>query len=245
MKARRILLVLLAIVISTGVAYGTTKTKSPFTGSTYTHNSMFDNYEKYDGIDVSQWQGNIDWAKVKKTGKVDFAIVRCAYRGTKYGTIVKDQYYDQYFKGAAKQKIPVGAYIFSQAITQAEAREEANYLLKCVKGYDVALPLVIDFEFGSGYRINALKKKSKTYNTNVVSAFCKVIKDAGYTPMVYANYSEMTGYLNPSTLVSKGYKLWLAQWSTKASLSQKYICWQYSSKGKLSGTGSNRGMCVR
>ena len=239
MRIRRILLVILVVMLSTAAAYATTTTTSPYTGNKYTHNSMFDNYEKFNGIDVSVWQGDINWAKVKNSGAVDFAIVRTSFSSISDGSLHTDSKYKANLSGASKYDIPCGVYHFSQAITQKEAKSEANYLLKRIKGYDVTLPVVIDFEFGSNYRINALKKKTKTYNTNVVSAFCKVIKDAGYTPMVYANYSEMTTYLKPSTLLSKGYQLWLAQWSSKASLSQKYICWQYSSKGKVAGISDN------
>ena len=239
MKTRRIILVILALMLSTTIAYGSSTTTSPFTGSKYTHHSMFDSYEKYNGIDVSEWQGDINWKRIKNTGKVDFAIVRCSYSSTANGKLYTDKKYKANLKGAAAQGIPCGAYHFSQAITKKEARAEARYLLNRIKGYDVTLPVIIDFEFGPGYRLNKLQKKTKTYNTDVVSAFCKVIKDAGYTPMVYANLSDMTSSLKPTTLRNRGYELWLAQWASKASLSQLYLCWQYSSSGKLKGIPGN------
>ena len=113
------------------------------------HNSRFDGYAIKKGIDVSTWNGTIDWKKVGDDG-IEFAIIRGAYRGYgDQGTLVKDDKAAYNFEQAEKAGIPVGAYIFSQAVTEEEAVEEANYLLNIVKGYDITLPLVLDFEYAS------------------------------------------------------------------------------------------------
>lgn len=212
--------------------------KSPFISGTYTHSSMFDGMNIYNGIDVSEHQKTINWTKVKADG-VDFAIIRVAGRGYgSSGRLYDDKYYKQNLQGALDAGIKVGVYIFSQAVTVAEAEEEADYILKRIAGYNITLPVVFDFEFGSGYRVNALKYKTtacKTAITNMCIAFSDKVKAAGYTPMVYANTSTFNGYMYPQQIISAGYDLWLAQYNSFAELTKKYVCWQYTSSGSVSG----------
>ena len=209
--------------------------KSPYDNKTYTHNSKFKDYNVTYGIDVSYWNGTINWQKVKNDG-IKYAFIRVGYRGYgKTGTIDNDSTFKRNITEAKKYGIKVGVYFFSQAITTAEAREEANYTLKQIKGYGLDMPVVIDYEYAGGSEGRLTNANlSKTAATNIVMEFCKTIKSGGYTPMVYANYSMLNYDLNKSTIDSS-YKVWLAHYSTSTSYSGKYEFWQHTSKGKVSG----------
>ena len=121
-----------------------------FSYAGYTHDNRFEDYLILKGIDVSKFQGDINWSNVKADG-IQYAFIRMADRGYgSAGTLAQDSYGQSNMEEAIKANIPVGAYIFSQAITEEEAIEEANYLLDSVKGYNVELPLVMDFEYSGG-----------------------------------------------------------------------------------------------
>lgn len=121
--------------------------KSPFTSSTYTHNDIFKNYNIYNGIDVSKYNGDINWDKAKKDG-VDFVIVRVGYRGYgKSGTLCTDPNYKANIEGALAAGIKVGVYYFTEALTTDEAREEAEFCISKIKDYNITLPVAIDYEY--------------------------------------------------------------------------------------------------
>ena len=226
--------------------YGSSTSVSPYTNQTYTHHSTFDGRTIINGIDVSQWQGQIDWNKVKAAG-IDFALIRVGYRG--YGSAgtlnasTKDTYYDTNMANATAAGVNVGIYVFSQAITPEEAKEEAQYILNNIGSYDVTMPLVLDYEYAStksglgGRLYNA--NLSKEEATNVCLAFCQTIAEAGYTPMVYANKSMLESQLNASDITSKGYRIWLANYTTNTTYGGYFDFWQYSSTGKVDGISGN------
>lgn len=215
-----------------------------YTGKTYTHQARFNNLIVLNGIDVSEWQGkNIDWNKVKAAG-IDYAFIRVGYRG--YGSsgtlseATKDAYYDINMKNAAAAGIKVGIYIFSQAITKTEAVEEANYILNHIGNYDVSMPLIMDYEYATsngGRLYNA--KLSKAKATEICLAFCDTISQAGYTPMVYANKSMLENQLNAASITAKGYRTWLANYTTNTTYLGDFDFWQYSSEGKVNGISGN------
>lgn len=135
------------------------------------------------GIDVSKYQKNIDWKKVKESG-VEFAIIRCGYRGYGSGEILMDPYFEQNISGALKNGIKVGIYFFSAAINESEAREEARWVVNVISKYRITYPVAYDFEsFGLG-RLQGLTAKDITNNAN---AFLSYIRSSGYTPMMYAS----------------------------------------------------------
>ena len=215
--------------------------KSPFTNSTYTHNDTFSGYKIYHGIDVSKYNNNngtIDWNKDKKAG-VDFVIVRVGYRGYgKSGTLCTDPFYKTNIEGALAAGIKVGVYYFTEALTTSEAKEEAKFCIDKIKDYDITLPVAIDYEYptdGSkpvGRMYNA--KLSKSAATANVKAFCAAVKDAGYTPLVYANKSDFSSLIDGAS-IGKSYKVWLANYTTKTTYANKYEYWQYTSSGKVNG----------
>lgn len=200
------------------------------------HNSKFSGYTIKQGIDVSKWNGTIDWKSVKNAG-IEFAFVRTSYRGTSTGSLATDPTAAANMKNAAAAGVKVGAYIFSQAITEAEAVQEAEYLLKTVKGYDITMPLVFDFEYYEGGRLSN-KKLSRRAQTDICLAFCERIKKAGYTPLVYANKSMLSSDLYASEISAKA-PVWLAHYTTKTDYSGDYDFWQYTSTGKVSGITGN------
>ena len=208
-------------------------TKSPYTNKTYSHRSDLVDRPITHGIDVSEWQKEIDWNKVKADG-IQYAFIRVGYRGSTKGTLSDDAYYQQNLANATAAGIEVGAYIFSQAITKEEAREEANYLIERIKDYNITFPVVLDYEFTSDKGRLEKAKLSKEEATAICLEFCKTISNAGYTPMVYANPDMLNNYLNPSEISDK-YLVWLANYTTETSYTGKYDYWQYSSDGSVDG----------
>lgn len=191
------------------------------TFSSYSPRSVKSGETLHRGIDVSNWQGSINWSKVKAAG-VEFVIIRGAYRGTSTGTLAKDGRFDEYIKGAKAAGLKVGAYVFSQAITTAEAQAEADYLLKVVKGYSLDLPLVFDLEHYSGGRFTKANL-SRRAKTDLCKAFCARVEAAGYESMVYSNPSMLNYELYAGELG----RLWLAHFTTRTSYSgHAYEYWQ-------------------
>ena len=189
------------------------------------------------GIDVSKWQGTIDWEAVADAG-IDFAIIRVGYRGYSTGVLVEDSYFEKNIKGATAAGIKVGVYFFSQAITQAEAVEEASMVISLISGYNLTYPVFIDTE-ESGGRADSL---TKTQRTAVVLAFLKTITNSGYSAGVYASKNWYTDNLNASLLSS--YTIWVAQYSSTLTYTGKYDIWQYSQTGTVDGISGNVDMNI-
>lgn len=185
------------------------------------------------GIDVSAYQGTIDWAKVKKDG-VEFAFIRVGGRFGASGKFYPDSYAKTNLRNATQNGIKVGVYFFTQAITTKEAIEEAKYTLDVIKGFDVTLPVVIDTEYLSGGRHNKLNAKQRT---DVCQAFCRTVEAAGYKGMVYANVAWLNNNLQMSRLSQ--YDVWVAQYYHTCQYKGKYVCWQYTSKGHVDGIRGN------
>ena len=181
------------------------------------------------GIDVSAWNGTINWTKVKNAG-IEFAFIRVGGRYGKNGKFYDDETAFDNLAGAIKAGIKVGAYFFTQAVTEKEAIEEAEYTLKKIKNYDVTLPLVIDTEWLGGGRHDRL---SRAVRTKVVKAFCERIKQAGYEPMIYSSRSWLNDDLDMSKLSS--YLVWAAEWGPKLQYDGDYISWQYTDRGRVNG----------
>lgn len=208
----------------------------------YAHPEKYKNYSKYHCIDVSAHQRKINWAAVKKAG-ITHAIIRVGYRGYgAAGNLREDEYYKENITGAYNAGIKVGVYIYSQALTQKEAREEADFIMKYIKPYrsKITLPVVFDYEFSpvpTGRFVSG--KISKARMTANCTAFCERVKAAGYVPMVYANYSMLTKKLDYKTLQNK-YKIWLAHYTSESKKPATdypgtFYMWQYSSSGYVNG----------
>ena len=191
------------------------------------------------GIDVSSHQEEVDWQAVAASG-VQFAMIRAGYRGYTMGTLNIDRYFQANVEGALAAGLDVGFYFFSQAVTVAEAIEEAQYLMELVEPYRgrIRYPLVFDWE-----RQSASTSRTKDTSEEMVAAcavaFCETVKANGYIPMFYASpskaYSMDLGYLS-------GYPFWLAHYTKdQAPSSYRYTfdMWQYSSTWSVPGIDGN------
>lgn len=186
------------------------------------------------GIDVSKWQKEIDWDKVKNEGVV-FAIIRCGYRGSVTGSLVEDPYFEQNIKGARAAGIKVGVYFFTQAVNEVEAVEEASMVISLVRDYELQYPVFIDTEGAGGNgRADSLNVEERTA---VCEAFCTTVKNAGLEAGVYASRNWYNNKLTASTLES--YAIWLAEYRSVPLYQGYYQMWQYTSKGKINGINGN------
>lgn len=186
---------------------------------------------EFKGIDVSKWQGNIDWAKVKASG-IKFAMVRSSARHT---------YVDDKFKanvqGCVDNNIDYGIYHVMYATTVDIAKLEAKHFLNTIKGLKPTYPVVLDLE-----RWEENANCSGELLTDMATAFCDIVEKAGYYIAIYANKSWLTGVLNYNRL--KRFDIWLAQWSDKATWTGNFGLWQYDNSGKIDGINGNVDMNI-
>ena len=177
------------------------------------------------GIDISYYQGNIDFNSLK--GNVDFAMVR-----TSYGHFTEDSKYKEYVQGLESVGIPYGFYHFSYATTVDEALEEADGFINVIKNYKPLYPVAIDVESS-----NVTEDVRADELVDIVNAFCKRVEDAGYYVIIYANLSYLNGKLNNNSLDK--YDKWLAEWANAPTYNKPFGMWQYSSKGSIPGIEGN------
>ncbi len=189
------------------------------------------------GIDVSKWNGNIDWNAVKNSG-VSYVIIRCGYRGSSTGALIEDPKFRSNIKGAKAAGLKVGVYFFSQAVNEVEAVEEASMALSLVNGYGLNYPVFLDVE-ASGGRGDGV---SRDVRTAVCKAFCATVQNSGYSAGVYANKTWLSEKINTGSLA--GYKIWLAQYASAPTYAGRYDMWQYSSKGRVSGISGDVDMNI-
>lgn len=198
-------------------------------GVQYTFNSTGEVHTRSAGIDVSKWQGNIDWSQVKTA--VSFAIVRAGFRGSS-GGIAEDPYAGANIQGASSNGIKVGLYFYSIAQNEAQAVEEASLAVAIARKYGgVSLPIYIDMEDNRQLGMSTAERDA------IVMAFCRTVQSAGYSAGVYANKNWLTNYLTPSSYGN--ISIWLAQYNTEVTYKGRYDIWQYSSKGSIPGISGN------
>lgn len=186
------------------------------------------------GIDVSKWNGDIDWDKVKAEG-VEFAIIRAGYRGSVTGSIVQDPKFEENMRGATAAGIKVGVYFFTQAVNEVEAVEEASAVLRLVREYSLDYPIFIDTEGAGGSgRADGLDKETRTL---VCEAFCRTVSNAGIRGGVYASRNWYNNNLDMNRL--DAYYIWLAEYRSAPLYQGYYQMWQHSSKGKIDGIKGN------
>ncbi len=183
------------------------------------------------GIDVSKWQGNIDWATTSNA--ISFAIIRCGYRGSS-GGIAMDPKFLQNMRGAKAHGVRVGVYFYSKATNEAMAVEEASAALAFVQqaGGGLTLPIYFDMEDA------CQKGLSKEQNTAIANAFCATVAAGGYRAGVYASKSWFDNRMNAGS-IGGNYSIWVARYNTYLGYSGRYNMWQYSSKGSIPGISGN------
>lgn len=186
------------------------------------------------GIDVSSHQKEIDWSAVADAG-VDYAMIRVGYRGYDLGGLYVDSNWEQNVTGALDAGLEVGVYFYSQAITVAEALEEAELVLMTIKQYDITFPVVFDWEcVGADARTYGLSARMVT---DCTAAFCQTVATAGYTPMFYFNQSMARDTFRLPEL--QDYDFWLAQYDDAMTFTYNVQMWQYTNQGQVAGISTD------
>ncbi|MDY6339588.1 MAG: glycoside hydrolase family 25 protein [Saccharofermentans sp.] len=227
------------------------------------------NYEL--GIDISEFQGDINWTKVKNAG-ITFAFIRCGGRGYTKGGIYSDTKFEKNLKNAKAAGIKVGVYFFSQAITSYEALEEASFTLSKLNGASLDLPVVMDWETEYDGKHRTEKLGADDFK-NVIESFCATIAQNGYTPMIYLDGGNISRLGKHQSAILSKYKLWYAYpysiyhphiykngkqvsnpkyshnmyqlGDTVPPRNYAYAYWQYSWQGKVAGIGGEVDLDIR
>ena len=191
-----------------------------------------DKYSSRLGVDVSHHQGKLEWENVKEDG-YEFAIIRIGYRGYgTEGTLKLDNRFHENIKDAQRAGLDVGVYFFAQAINEEEALEEAEFVLKHLKGYKLELPVAYDPEsiLYDEARTDDVTGEQFTKNAKV---FCKRIRKAGYEPMIYSNMLWEAYELDLEKL--SDYPIWYADYEPLPQTPYDFVMWQYTSSGTVDG----------
>ena len=192
-------------------------------------------YTVLQGVDVSEFQRNIDWEKVKADG-IDFAIIRVGGRYMQSGGIYDDSYFQRNVEGALAAGLRVGVYFFSQAISAEEGLEEAEYVLSRIADYEITMPVVMDWEplGGSDSRVYGIEPEQVT---QAARAFSDRILEAGYEPMLYIN--SYSGYIKLDLRQVADVGLWFAQYFDVPVFRYHFDMWQYTDSGQVDGISAN------
>ncbi|MBP3707019.1 MAG: RICIN domain-containing protein [Clostridia bacterium] len=195
------------------------------------------------GIDVSRYQGVIDWNKVKKDG-IDYAMIRAGFRGYgESGSLNEDTMFEQNVKGARAAGLDVGVYFFSQARNYDEGVKEAEYTINLIKKFDITYPVAFDTEQSSSpTNTGRADNISVQDRTDATKGFCSTIEKAGYKTLIYASPYWLNNYLDMNQLSQ--YKIWLANYTgatqenplaKPSSYKGQYVMWQYTDCGTING----------
>lgn len=182
------------------------------------------------GIDVSAWQSTIDWAKVKNSG-IQFAILRIGYATT------IDKTFETNYLNAKKVNMPIGVYLYSYAKSVEGAKNEANAVIRWLKGKSLELPVYYDIED------KAQASLSKETRTKMCEAFCNTIEAAGFWAGIYSNKNWAENYVD-GTKLGKRYTYWIAQYASKCTYKGNFDIWQHTSSGKVNGINGNVDMNI-
>ncbi len=186
------------------------------------------------GIDVSKWNGDIDWRKVKEAG-MEFAMIRLGNSLVNSGDIKADPRYDEYMQGALEAGLKVGVYYYTQAITVEEALAEADFCIEKLRGYDVSFPVAFDTErYDGSARADNIDKGART---EIALSFMNRIKEAGYTPAIYMNTSWSLTGIDLEELID--YDLWYAYYGDDLFWPYRFRMWQYTENARIPGIEGN------
>ncbi|MDE6833544.1 MAG: glycoside hydrolase family 25 protein [Ruminococcus sp.] len=227
-------------VTTTTVPLTTTLSKSGYSfHEEITSMPVVDNEVEIDGIDVSEFQGYIDWKQVKDSG-IDFAFIRVGCRTYDDGGIIYDSRFKENLYSADRAGIKTGVYFFSQALTVEEAIEEADAVIECIEPFNITYPVVFDWEI-------IYEDYARTDEISIDSladccvAFCERIKEAGYTPMIYQNTSTLLSKVDLPRI--QNYDIWLAEYiedeEDEPTYYHDFKIWQYASDGKVPGIATD------
>lgn len=194
----------------------------------YTENGEVTSYL---GIDVSYFQGDIDWSLVKEAG-IDYVMIRVGYRGYETGLINKDTKFDEYVTGATEAGLNVGVYFYSQALNTQEAREEADFVLNEINGKNITYPVAFDWEI-TGEESARTNDITPAELTELTDAFCGEIAKAGYIPIIYSSKRQALLKMDMDAL--SHYDFWLCEYDENPEYPYIYQMWQYSSQASIPG----------
>lgn len=182
------------------------------------------------GIDVSEFQGNIDWDKVKNDG-VEFVILKLG-NIYDYDENYKDSKFDTNYKNARAQGIKIGAYIYNYCNTVDTLKEGLKWAFEKLENKKLDMPIYLDMEDKD------IQGESKATLTKQVNEFAKYVEGGGYRAGVYANVNWLKNELNPADF-DKDVSVWVAQYYKECQYDKKYVIWQYTSRGKVDGISGN------
>ena len=182
------------------------------------------------GIDVSEWQSEVDWEAVKNSG-VEFVMIRVGWRGSERGVLTADTLAQSHYEGAKAAGLKVGAYFFAQAISVEEAKEEAAFALSLMEGWELDMPMVYDWEY-IDERSRTAWVSARTL-TDATKAFCEAVEAAGYSPMIYFSESQASHRLFLEELTD--YQFWLALYLDGLDYPYRVDMWQYTCTGSVPG----------
>lgn len=187
------------------------------------------------GIDVSKYQGEIDWEKVAADG-VKYAFIRLGYRGYSTGKMVMDESFEYNVTEALKNGVAVGVYFVTQAVSAEEGAEEAAFVLDAIAPYNITWPIVLDMEEAAGSNARTLGLSAEE-RTDATVAFCEAIKKAGHTPMLYSHIRWFIEELELERLTD--YDKWFAQYFNRPFFPYEFQVWQYTNTGSVDGIKGN------
>ena len=192
--------------------------------------------DSYPGVDVSSFQGEIDWEKVAASG-IKFAIIRLGYRGYgKAGKLVEDDYAKANLEGAKNAGLQVGAYFFSQALSIEEVDEEIAFFMNILGDFPLDMPIILDWEQITAEGSRSLGMDARTL-TDMQLHFCKTMTEMGYQPLIYFNWYQSTRLMYLHEL--EEYPFWLALYQDRMTYPYRVEMWQYTDQGRVPGIQGN------
>ena len=184
-----------------------------------------------DILDLSKWNIVQDYSKAAK--EIEAVFIRCGYRRYATGKLTEDSSFKTHINGFVVQNTTVGVYFFTTAITPEEAQEEARFVAKLIKPYNISLPIFVDSEMSNKNKDGRSDNLDKEIRTNCIVAFCEEIERLGYAAGVYASDTWLVSMLDYDKI--KKYKIWNARYGGKPEKVTNNTGWQYTSNGSISG----------
>ncbi len=206
--------------------------EAPVTTPTEPHTGEETGTVERNGIDVSFWQGDIDWKRVKADG-IDFAMIRLGYGSSDGTECGLDSHFEKNVQNAVKAGVDIGCYFYSYAMSVAAAKKEAAFVTGVLRKYPGVFTYPVAFDIEN----DSQAKLGKTVATNMVIEFCDAVEKAGFYATVYSNLNWLRNYLDDAKLAR--FDHWLAQWASAPSYDGTFGLWQYSSTGKVNGINGN------
>lgn len=189
----------------------------------------------YVGADLSKYNEEVDFKVLKESG-VSFVMLRLGMRGYGSGELMTDEKFAEYMAKAMEAELNIGVYFYSQAITEEEAAEEANFVIQNLENYPITYPVAFDMEYVANdtARVESLTREEKT---KMAKVFLDTVKEAGYKPMVYGTKEWLLKQVDLTKLTD--YDIWLSQQEEVPDYPYQFQMWQYSKEGNLNGVNGN------